>query len=72
MGSTLAVADGTALEYGTGVTVDADGVVYVADYFAGHIVKITPSGEATVVPGSRQLSGPTGLATDPEGTSPAS
>ena len=66
--STLVVAEGIALERGTGVTVDADGVVYVADYRAGHIVKITPSGEATIVPGSRRLSGPTGVATDAAGT----
>ncbi len=57
-------ATSSALAHPQGVALDAVGNVYIADFSARQVVKVTPSGTLSIVAGSGALGAPTpGLAT---------
>lgn len=67
MVSTLEIAEGTAPEWATGLTVGADGNVYVADYRGRRALKIAPGGKATTLADAGSLFNPVGVALGREG-----
>jgi hypothetical protein len=50
---------------GVGIVVDRDDRLFVVDYSAGEVKRVSRDGETTTV--ARGLSSPVGLALDPEG-----
>lgn len=80
----LSFADGVgsaaSFQYPSGISVDSNGIVYVADYYNHRIRKITSSGNVTTLAGSgvaqfadgagssASFNGPFGVAVDFEGT----
>lgn len=52
-------ATGSALNYPEGIAVDAAGDVYIGDYGAYDVLKVTPDGQLSVIAGNNSFSMPT-------------
>ena len=64
--STLAMG-GAEIFWGSGLAVDGQSNVYVADYRGRRVLKIDPDGQATTVAGPARVFAPVGVALGPDG-----